>query len=276
MNELSHYYTKLFKLAKRYDKNRKRLLYLTLFLLSISIYLSGYILYAFSCIALICQIVSWLYKTKIEDINSLAHDLHNIHIIAKAYGNVPSKFELSHLLSKVSLWIDPKDDEITDNENVDGAIFSSDDDEFGNKKLIKLVHENCYWNHYMYKYTYKRNVTILSISLFFISMAFLLFFPFVKISPNYDFIRLIFTFLSFAIMYEFLESTLLLKKASDSMLEMDNDLSRNNVLNEHILLNTFSRYVHLKRIVPSPPDNLHVKYQDILNKGWSERAMKNL
>ena len=275
MKDLSQYYYWLFGLSKKYDKVRKILLGITIILLSSSIYLKGYVLYSFSCIALILQIISWIYKTKIDEINSLAHDLQNIHIISMAYGKVPSRFELSHLKSKIGLWVVAKVDESVDDVKEDGSKFLSDDFEPGNNRLVKMIHENCYWNHYLYKYTYKRNFNLIIIAIIFILIPSALFFPLLKITQNYDFARLIFSFLSFAILYEFLEATLLMKKASESMLEIDNEISRNNMINEENLLNTFSQYVYLKRIVPSPPEKIYDKYKDILNKGWYERTREN-
>ncbi len=104
-----------------------------------------------------------------------------------------------------------------------------------------------------------------------IAVPSILFFPLMQITENFDLARLVFSFLSFAILYEFLDSTFILKKAAESMLEMDNELSRNNEIHEDYLLNVFSQYAHLKRIVHSTPDAIYEKYRPILNKGWESR-----
>jgi len=84
MKDLSQYYYWLFDLSKKYYNLRKIFLCITLILLSSSIYLKGYTLYSFSCFALILRTISCIYKIRIYELNSLAHDLQNIHIIAMA------------------------------------------------------------------------------------------------------------------------------------------------------------------------------------------------
>ena len=121
------------------------------------------------------------------------------------------------------------------------------------------MHENSYWNHYIYKYTFERNLSRVIVALALIIIPTLFFIPLVNSSQNFDLARLIFSFLSFAILYEFLESTIRLKNASKAMLEIDNEISRNETLNEENLLNIFSQYVHLTRTVPSIPNKLYEK-----------------
>lgn len=136
-----------------------------------------------------------------------------------------------------------------------------------------MMHENSYWNHYLYKYTFERNLSRVIVALALIIIPTLFFIPLVNSSQNFDLARLIFSFLSFAILYEFLESTIRLKNASKAMLEIDNEISRNETLNEENLLNIFSQYVHLTRTVPSIPNKLYEKYRNMLNKGWGENHL---
>jgi len=271
MTNLSHYYDQLFFQSKLYNGRRLILLFCTLTFLSISIYVNGFILYLLSIFALISQIISWLIKVKTNELNSLAHEMHSMHLISIAYGNIPSEFIISHLISKVDSNVFSKIDKKLKDEKVDGAKFTSDKNELGNNKLIKMIQENSYWNYNLYKYTYKRNCKIIIIALLIIITAFIIYLPFISFSQNFDFARLILSFLSFVILYEFLESTLIMKKGAESMLEIDNEISRNKVLDENKLLSIFSQYINIKNNVPSPPEKIYLKYRDILNNGWQER-----
>ena len=234
-----------------------------------------YFLYVSLLFTFLFTLLSWWIKFRIDRQYSLGQDLQNIHILEIAYNKTPSQFEISHLKTRSGLQVLREVEKIKQKSGDDpdpGAEYSSKDLTAGNKKLTMMIHENSYWNHYLYKYTFEKNLQIMVVLILSILISAFVLLPLVKGILFYDIIKLIFTFLSFTILYEFLESTVKLKDASSSMLEIDNELSRNTTtLSEENLLNIFAHYVHIKKNIPTPSEKIYTQHRDLLNKGWNER-----
>ena len=270
MKELDYYYRYLFEESGRMEMWRKGLSLLTLFCLSCSVYASGYLLYATTLSALFFHIFTWFLKTKIEENWHAAHEFQKISLLYSAYATIPSDFELSHLKAKVSLWVyDQVKKSIETND--EGAEYTVEKKNEGRKTLIAMIHENSYWNHHLYKYIFIKNIVCFSIIFILVVLVSLFIFPFIKTDPNFSLPRLGFTFLSFTILYEFLEATLNYRNASRKMLNIDNELSRTSSLSDEILLTIFNQYNQAKLATSNIPNTIYLKNKDKLNDGWNKR-----
>ena len=101
MKELDYFFSALFQQSNRIDYIRYTLLVATISCLSYSIFACGYFLYAATIAALSFQIVSWYLKTKVGNIRYLANEFQKISMLYRAYGKIPSEFQLSHLKALV-------------------------------------------------------------------------------------------------------------------------------------------------------------------------------
>lgn len=271
MKELDYYYRYLFEESGRMEMWRKELSLLTLFCLSCSVYASGYLLYATTLSALFFHIFTWFLKTKIEKNWYTAHEFQKISMLYSAYAKIPSDFELSHLKATASLWVSNRVKKSIE-KNDEGADYTVKKKNEGRETLIAMIHENSYWNHHLYKYTFIRNVVCFSIIFILVVLVSLFILPIVKTDPDFSLPRLGFTFLSFTILYEFLEATLNYRNASRKMLEIDNELSRISSLSDEILLTIFNQYNQAKSATSNIPKAIYSKNKDRLNDGWNKRV----
>lgn len=192
-------------------------------------------------------------------------------MLYSAYAKIPSDFELSHLKATASLWVSNQVKKSI-KKNDEGAKYAVKKKNKGRETLIAMIHENSYWNHHLYKYTFIRNVVYFFIVFILVVLVSLFIVPFIKTDLDFSLPRLGFTFLSFTILYEFLEATLNYRNASRKMLEIDNELSRTTSLSDEILLTIFNRYNQAKSAASTIPNVIYSKNKDRLNDGWNKRV----
>ena len=106
-------------------------------------------------------------------------------MLYSAYATIPSDFELSHLKATVSLWVSDQVKKSIET-NDEGAEYAVEKKNEGRKTLIAMIHENSYWNHHLYKYTFIRNVVCFSIIFILIVLVSLFIFPFIKTDPDFS------------------------------------------------------------------------------------------
>jgi len=270
MKELDYYYSSLYQQSTSIEFFRYFLLLSTILCLSYSIFAHGYYLYAAAITAVIFQISSWFLKTKVENIRSIANEFQKISILTKAYGKVPSEFQLSHLKAQVNARVSKKV-EIKIKENKKGSEYNLKKKDTSTDILTSMIHENSYWNHHLYKIIFIFIITFIS-SIFVILLVTALFaIPLIKSDPDYSIPRLAFTFLSFSLVYEVLENAIKSYKSSRAMLEIDNELSREAKTTDEKLLKLFNQYCEFKEKAPNVPSFIYNANRQRLNSGWNSR-----
>jgi hypothetical protein len=85
--------------------------------------------------------------------------------------------------------------------------------------------------------------------------------------------RLAFAFLSFTIIYEFLETTIAFYNASTVMHKIDTELSCKNNFSTPHLLKIFSQYCYYKAVTPTIREAIYLKNRQWLNKEWGDRNL---
>lgn len=275
MRELDYYFSALFKQSNSIEYVRYVLLATTIMCLSCSIYAHGYQLYAATIAALLFQAISWSLKTRADNIRYLANEFQQISMLYRAYGRIPSEFQLSHLKAlvneKISSEVEKKNE-----QNERGAEYNLKSSQTAREILLSMIHENSYWNHHLYKSIFLILIGGLSVTLAGLVIASLFALPLIKIDPEYTVPRLAFMFLSFSLIYEVLEKAIRSYLSSKIMLEIDNELarSRRDISEEH-LLKIFNQYCNIKGTAPNVPYFLYKSSRGRLNAGWNSRVEIN-
>lgn len=275
MKELDYYFSALFRQTNRLDYMRYALLVAIISFLSYSIYARGYLLYVAAMAALLLQVVSWSLKTRVENIRYLANEFQKISMLYRAYGSIPSEFQLSHLKALVSEKISSEVEKKKEKGEI-GAEYNLAHDDNPREILTSMIHENSYWNHHLYKSVFFLIVSGVTIILIVLITAFLFALPLIKTDPEYTIPRLAFTFLSFSLLYEVLEKAASSYSSSKIMLEIDNELSRiNEEITEQHLLKLFNQYCEIKETAPDVPYFIYKSNKGKLNNGWNSRIQMN-
>lgn len=275
MKELDYYFSALFEQCNRIEYVRYLLLAVTISCLSYSLYAHGYHLYAAAVAAVLFQIASWYLKTKVENVRYLANEFQKISMLYRAYGRVPSEFQLSHLKALVSEKISSDVERKKENDDV-GAEYNLKSNDNPRETLMSMIHENSYWNHHLYKSIFIILIGGISTIAIGIIVASLFTLPLIKIDPEYTVPRLAFTFLSFSLVYEVLEKAIRSFSSSKIMLEIDNELTRSRqYITEEHLLKVFNQYCDIKEAAPDVPNFVYKSNRGRLNSGWSSRIQMN-
>ncbi|PZN81185.1 MAG: hypothetical protein DM484_08760 [Candidatus Methylumidiphilus alinenensis] len=272
-NDLDLYYDALFKEGNKHNINKNIFSIFTVIFLLFAVFANGYFLYSSSLLAIFCQLISWYWSYRAKNSYMLAHDLQKIAMLEKAYGEVPSVFDLSHQKANISLWVSKL---VKNNINKqDNPIkYSIKDETSSESKLISMLQENSYFNHHLYEKCFIRYRAFLLIFFSLVLIIPLFMIPVLANDPNYSLPRLAFVVLSWSIIFESMETTLNYRFAAKVMLELDNQFSRIKKDNNPAMLDLFSKYDMAKRMCPPISERIYKKYRDILNEGWNRRNLK--
>ena len=275
MKELDYYFSALFEQTNRIDYRRYTLLTATILCLSYSIFAHGYYLYSAAIAALSFQIVSWYFKRKVQNIRYLANEFQKTSMLYRAYGRIPSEFQLSHLKAIVSEKISSEVENKKENDDM-GAEYNLKSAQNPREILMSMIHENSYWNHHLYKSVFIILIGGISAILLGLIITSLFAFPLIKIDPEYTIPRMAFTFLSFSLIYEVLEKAANSYSSSKIMLEIDNELTRSKKnITEEQLLKVFNQYCDIKETAPDIPSFVYKSNKSRLNSGWNSRIQMN-
>lgn len=184
-------------------------------------------------------------------------------------GNVDSE-EIADLKQRVSVNVSDAVKKKKQNK-IDSVVYANISAASEIEILKNKIHVNSYFNHHLYKHTYDRNIKIAALFIVITLIPILFFIPYIKIDPELSFPRLIFTLLSFSLIYEFLEATLKYKETSRVMKSIDSSLSSEKKQSTYFITDLFSRYNEAKLITPNIPDSVYKKYKSRLNEGWNGR-----
>jgi hypothetical protein len=193
-------------------------------------------------------------------------------MLHRAYGKIPSEFQLSHIKARVSKKISSKVEEKKVKDDT-GSEYNLKNSSNPRKTLMSMIHENSYWNHHLYKFVFIILAGGISTILFGLVVTSLFVLPLITIDPEYTVPRLAFTFLSFSLIYEVLEKAASSYSSSKIMLEIDNELTRskNDITEEH-LLKVFNQYCDIKESAPDVPYFVYKSNRQRLNSGWNSRV----
>lgn len=159
--EIDNCYKSLFCGANVLDKIRLFLAFLTIMCLMLAIIAHGYYLYAVAGSALLLQFFSWCVKINIDKMRYIANEFQKISMLSRAYNEIPSAFHLSHLTALISKHLTRglKSSSLGSNSASD---YEVKDCSTPRHILISMIHENCYWNHHLYRSVFMFLVCLLS------------------------------------------------------------------------------------------------------------------
>lgn len=271
MDNLEHYYTSIYDEADIYSLWRISILLLLFISLAYSIYTKGIWLYISTFSVILFQTIVWILKIKINNLNILAHSFQKYALLTKVFPDTFDANEISDLKRKVSLYVSKKVKEKKD-KGISSVEYRKLQNLSNIKKLQMTIHENSYFNHYLYDKTYKRNF-IISFILILISIIPIVYLaPLIKFDSDFSLPRLVFTLLTFTLIYEFIENTYNYKQTSKVMKNIDSYLFQTKSINDNSITEIFSRYNEAKLITPNIPSSIYKKYANRINESWNERA----
>lgn len=277
MKEIDLYYSVLFSHSEKIENRRKILLFVVLVCLSASLYATKEYLYALTASALILQIISMFMDLSSKKARALANDFQKISMLVKVFGDeYVDKQEVSVLKISAGSGVNKVvSQKLTDSEYVTSASYSTQESE-PTKKLLSMIQENSYWNDNLYQFSYKHAKSKIIFFISIVCIAAIAMIPSFKLDQDYTVLRLVFTVMSFGIIYEFIEAMLKYKNSSIKMKEIDQKISRLRLssIDTQELLNIFSNYHHVKSITPSIPKSIYKAHNKMLNNAWEERGQQ--
>lgn len=271
--ELEYYYQSIFDEAELYSRARNFLLFGMLCLLSLSVYSEEKYLYFLILGIFIVQFLLWGLTQKITGLYNLGHSFQKQSMLSDLSINTMDVATLDSQKQKVSAYVKKKVKEKKKNQ--------SNNSKKPIKKIIlhaarlrRLVHENVYFNHHLFEKSYQRNIKILGGFFALIAISILLFIPHFQVNSDLSSLRLVYTLLSFGLLYEFLTSTLRYRATKEEMKNIDIYLTQAPEAIESVLLEAFTRYSEAKILTPNIPNGIYEEHDDSLNEGWKSRQIK--
>lgn len=272
MKELEYYYSALFEQAEKHEKWRRVILIIVLALLSASLYASGKLLYTLAACAVIIQLVSLFFDLESKKYRNLANDFQKYSMLLGVFGEDVDTHELSSLKIKAGNSVDKlvraKMDTNTEESSASYTTIETDPQ----KRLVAMIQENSYWNNNLYNFSYKSYRSKIIFVTGLVVIAALTLIPNLKLDQDFTVLRLLFTVMSFSIIYEFIEAMLKYKNSSDEMAVIDQKISRLDSIESQELLNIFSKYHLIKANTPSISKAVYEKNMEMLNQSWRTRV----
>lgn len=270
--ELDYFCSILHTKAESIDYYRKRVMLIVLACLSTSLYFSKEILYWLSAIALLFHIGSLFMDWTIKKTRALASEIQKISMLSKTFGQDNIDFhEVTRLKVEAGTGVNAKVQTRIDNNEPDESTTYTNDETEHNQKLLRMIQENAFWNGHLYYFAYKDAKRKIIFMVAVISILALVLIPNVKLDQDYTLIRLVFTVLSFGVVYEFVETMFKFQTSSKQMTELDHKISRLNTIEEQELLNIFSSYHNVISTTSPIPSNVYASNKNMLNATWRER-----
>lgn len=275
MKELDHYYFALFESAEKYEKWRRIVLLVVLILLSVSLYVTGKLLYALAACAVIIQTCSLFLDLESKKCRGLANDFHKYSMLVQVFNGVVDTHELARLKVKAGNRINRLfRNKVDDFVAVDSGSYTTNEKDPA-KRLIAMIQENSYWNNNLYKFSYKSYMTKIAFVTGLVAIAALTLIPSLALDQDFTVLRLLFTVMSFSVIYEFIETTLRYKSSSEEMGVIDHKISRLDSFDSQELLDIFSKYHLIKSNTPPISKAIYEKNKEMLNHSWNTRASQS-
>jgi len=274
MKELEYYYSELFKKAEQFEKWRKNLLIIVLFLLSGSLYASGLFLYMLATSAMIIQTFSLFLGMESNKLKGIANDFQKYSMLIRVFEHDVDVQEIASLKIKAGNAINKIVRNKKNTNLVDRSSSYTTEESEPINKLLEMIQENSYWNNNLYAFSYKAHRTKIFYIVGMVLVSVLVLIPSLKLDSDFTVLRLLFTVISFGIVYEFIETMVKYKTSSREMEEIDQKISRLDSIKLQELLNIFSKYHLVKVNTPSIPKKIYDKNSEMLNQAWAARTDK--
>lgn len=290
MDNIYEYISALFAELGFYSFFRSVFLIIALVGLMYSVYSPIENLDFLTLLSLCFQVAAWLLKVKIKRINNIVNELQKVSMLNKSYNEVPNSFDLSHVIAKISpfskICLSFKRKKAEFYKKTIGRLLARwfrkksyeeyllEDDSSPGKILLSMIHENSYWNHNLYKSISKIGGVFILIVIIISIFSLLYLIPQVKNGMDYSVIRVVFVFLSFTIIYDFIEKIIQYYESSKIMLEIDNEIQR-KPSNEVNIIDIFDKYIKTKEKTSSIPSIIYSLNNTRLNEGWEMRVKLN-
>jgi len=274
MKELEYYYSELFKKAEQFEKWRKNFLIVVLCLLSGSLYASGLLLYIFATSAMIIQTFSLFLGIESNKFKGIANDFQKYSMLIGVFEHDVDVQEIASLKVKAGNTINKIVRNKKNTDLVDRSTSYTTEESEPINKLLEMIQENSYWNNNLYEFSYKAHRTKIFYIVGMVLISVLVLLPSLKLDSDFTILRLLFTVISFGIVYEFIEAMMKYKMSSREMEEIDQKISRLDSIQLQELLNIFSKYHLIKVNTPPIPKKIYNENSEMLNQAWAIRAGK--
>jgi len=271
--ELEYYYQSIFDEAELYSRARNFLVLGMLCLLSLSVYAEERYLYFFTLVIFLVQFSLWSLAQKITGLYNLGLSFQMQSMLSDLSIDTMDVATLDNQKQKASAYVRKKVEDKKKNQS-NNSKTPTNKIILRATRLRRLIHENAYFNHHLFRKTYQRKIKILGTVFALIAISILIFIPYLQVNPDLSLFRLVYTLLSFGLLYEFLTSTLRYRATTEEMKNIDNYLTQAPEAIESVLLEAFTRYNGAKMLTPNIPNDIYEKRNDSLNEGWKSRQIK--
>ncbi len=279
--DLYFYMDLLFKESKFYTLTRYLCLLVSLVSLIYSTFAHDEHLYYLFLSAFVFQFLAWLLIIKIRKINFLAHKFKKILMLKKSYGVFPNNPELAHLIIRVSKFsaLINKASEIykklkaffSKDNKIGNSSYLLKDETTSRKALLSMIQEDSFWNHHLYRSTFIIYSSFILLGLIITIFGLLFFIP--NSGVDSSILLIAFIFLSFTIVYEFLDKVVMYYESSVTMLEIDNEIEINFENKEINMIDTFYKFSKTIEKTPPIPSVFYNFQSDKINKAWKARVV---
>ncbi len=146
-----------------------------------------------------------------------------------------------------------------------------------NANLRRLIHENSYFNHHLFRYSRKNNFIKIAAFLIPFIITMFIYIPYsnANLNPDLTPLKLIYVLLSFSVIYDFLDSTLKYQTTIEDMRCIDNYFTQATTMTSaEMILDAFAKYNEAKSTTPNISGRIWEKHASILNKSWRYRQIQ--
>lgn len=232
---------------------------------------SGYVGYLTIIVALISGIVSFILRLLASRYNFLAHSLHRIAMLTKAYCMKSDQFDVAYLFSKVPTKIHKICAEKVKSADPSGE-YTLPTNGNGSVQLRWMIQENAFFNTALYAACADKAQKILWVTIILVLLCTFLIIPVADGQTKDIFLRGVLAIFSWAILYEQVEQCTNWRFASQLMLDIENELARFKAVPEHRVMLLFSNYQIVIFSTPAIEKEIYERNRDKLNIGWRQRA----
>ncbi|WP_379865036.1 hypothetical protein [Marinobacter sp. M5B] len=271
--DLEYYYQSIFDEAERYSRVRIYFLFGILCLIFLSVYADEKYLYFLALGIFVVQFSLWGLAQKISTLYNLGHSFQKQLMLSDISIKTMDITMIENQKQRTSDYVRRKVEEKKKKYSRNTGI-QKNKTILHAAKLRRLIHENAYFNYHLFEKSYRRNLAILGACSALIMLSILLFIPYVKGNSDLLPMRLVYSLLSFGLLYEFLTSTLRYRATTEDMKNIDSYLAQAPAAKESVLLEAFTRYSEAKVLTPNIPNGVWEKHKDYLKEGWRSKQIQ--
>lgn len=273
MNDLNKYYHLLFKEADKWNNYHFWTeIILVLILISSNFINMEVMSYAFAIVCLAIQIISFIFKNKQRDYETIAHKLQEYAMLYTTFRKNTFNFDVSQLKGVIHNNIHKKvSSQEQEPESADYLV-----DEESKNALLMMIQENAFWNHHLFSYCFRRSMMMLILPvtgvIVFILVA-IIGQPHWEIS-KFFLPRILIGILTANVFFTQLETVIRFYNGSKEMLQLDNMIARDGGKGEDFWLHVFAKYNMAKTLTPLVKNSIYEKNKVKLNLAWKTRSIE--